>query len=286
MASLEPVVWRRGHAEYPDRLEDLQHPPEVIYAIGDPEMLRPPIVSIVGTRDPTAYGLRMTRAIAGALVGAGVSIVSGMARGIDSAAHRAALEVGGRTVAVLGTGIDVPYPAGNRQLHQLLGEKSLVISENPPGTRAKQGAFPKRNRIIAALAPVTIVVEAGAKSGAKITADLAKDLNRKVGAVPGPIDSPQSVGVNALIRDGGATMITDVLDAFTLLELGPRPRARDPELDDRERVVWEALAGDGLDVDALSSRSRLPAHECLATVTSLELKGMVECLLTGEVRRR
>jgi DNA processing protein len=279
-------VWRRGDAEYPGRLEDLQSPPDVIYAIGDPEMLRPPIVSIVGTREPTSYGLRMTRAIAGALVSAGVSIVSGMARGIDSAAHRAALEVGGRTVAVLGTGIDVPYPVGNRQLHQLLGEKALVISENPPGTKAKAGAFPKRNRIIAALSPATIVIEAGVKSGAKITADRAKDLNRKVGAVPGPIDSPQSVGVNALIRDGAATIITDVLDAFTLLEMGPRPRVRDPELNDRERVVWQALAGDGLDVDALSARSRLPAHECLATVTSLELKGLVECLLTGEVRRR
>ena len=286
MASVEPVVWRRGDAEYPGSLEELPDPPAVLYAIGDSDMLRPPIVSIVGTREPTAYGLRMTRAIAGALVSAGVSIVSGMARGIDSAAHRAALEAGGRTVAVLGTGIDVPYPVGNRQLHQLLGEKALVLSENPPGTHAKQGAFPKRNRIIAALAPATIVIEAGRQSGALNTAKHAKGLNRDVGGVPGPIDSPQSVGVNSLIRDGGATIITDVLDAFTLLELSPRPRVRDPELSDRDRVVWQALAGDGMDVDALSTRSNLPAQECLAAVTSLELMGMVECLLTGEVRRR
>jgi DNA processing protein len=285
MASPQPAVWRRGDADYPERLEDLRSPPEVIYAIGETDMLRPPIVSIVGTRDPTAYGLRMTRAIAGALVSAGVSIVSGMARGIDSAAHRAALESGGRTVAVLGTGIDVPYPVGHRQLHQLLGEKALLISENPPGTRAGKGAFPKRNRIIAALSPVTIIVEAGNHSGALITADHAKAINRTVAVVPGPIDSPQSAGSNALLRKN-CEVIADVLDAFTLLNLGPRPRVRDPELDERERVVWEALAGDGLDVDALSARSRLPAHECLATVTSLELKGMVECLLTGEVRRR
>jgi DNA processing protein len=256
-----------------------------LYAIGDPDMLRPPIVSIVGTRDATAYGLRMTRAIAGALVSAGVSIVSGMARGIDAAAHRAALEAGGRTVAVLGTGIDVPYPAGHRQLHQLLGEKALVISESPPGMRARQGAFPKRNRIIAALAPVTIIIEAGQRSGALNTADHAKNLNRTVAVVPGPIDSPKSAGSNALLKKD-CDVVADVLDAFTLLKLTPRPRERDPELDERERAVWQALAGDGLDVDALSTRSNLPAHECLAAVTSLELMGMVECLLTGEVRRR
>ncbi len=285
IAALEPVVWRRGDADYPESLEDLTTPPEPLYALGNPDMLRPPIVSIVGTRNPTSYGLRATRAIAGALVSAGVSIVSGMARGIDAAAHRAALEAGGRTVAVLGTGIDVPYPAGHRQLHQLLSEKALVLSENAPGMHAHKGAFPKRNRIIAALSPVTIVIEAPERSGARNTADHARDLGRNFAAVPGPIDSPQSVGCHALLRDG-AQIIADVRDALTLLKLGPPVRVRDPDLNDHEQAVWKALAYDGLDVDALSTRSNLPARECLAAVTSLELMGMVECLLTGEVRRR
>jgi DNA processing protein len=208
-----------------------------------------------------------------------------MARGIDAAAHRAALETGGRTVAVLGTGIDVPYPAGHRQLHQLLSEKALVISENPPGMHAHQGAFPKRNRIIAALSPLTIVIEAGLPSGALNTTDHCTNLGRLVGAVPGPIDSPQSKGCHKLLRDG-AHVVAEVLDAMTLLHLDPPARVRDPDLNDHEQAVWKALAADGLDVDALSTRSNLPARECLAAVTSLELLGLVECLLTGEVRRR
>lgn len=285
MATQEPFEWSRGSTDYPESLEDLDSPPEQLYALGDHEMLRAPIVSIVGTRNPTSYGLRITRAIAGALVSAGVSIVSGMAKGIDAAAHRAALEAGGRTVAVLGTGIDIPYPAAHRQLHQLISEKGLVLSENPPGMHARQGAFPKRNRIIAALSPLTIVIEAGEKSGARNTADHALHLGRNVGAVPGPADSPQSVGCHKLLREG-CHLIADVLDALTLLGLSRPARVRDPDLSDRERAVWAALAEDGLDVDALSTRSKLPARECLAAVTSLELMGMVECQLTGEVRRR
>ncbi|HUQ20999.1 MAG TPA: DNA-processing protein DprA [Gemmatimonadaceae bacterium] len=285
MAMLEPVEWSRGSADYPESLEDLDNPPEQLYALGDHDMLRRPIVSIVGTRNPTSYGLRITRAIAGALVSAGVSIVSGMAKGIDAAAHRAALEAGGRTVAVLGTGIDVPYPAAHRQLHQLLSEKALVVSENPRGMRAQKGAFPKRNRIIAALSPLTIVIEAGEKSGARNTAEHALRLGRNVGAVPGPADSPQSVGCHDLLR-AGCHLIADVQDATQLLGLSPPPRPRNPVLNQHESAVWGALADDGLDVDALSARSNLPARECLAAVTTLEMMGMVECLLTGEVRRR
>ncbi|HEY3257340.1 MAG TPA: DNA-processing protein DprA [Gemmatimonadaceae bacterium] len=282
---LKPTRWRRGDGEYPPALEDLGYPPEQLFGLGDPAMLRPPIVAIVGTRDSTAYGLRITRAIAGSLARAGVSIVSGMARGIDAAAHRAALEVGGRTVAVMGTGIDVPYPTGHRELHQLLSERALVISEYGSGVRAHKGAFPRRNRIIAALAPVTIVIEAGERSGALNTAEWAEDLRRTVAAVPGPIDSPQSVGTNELIR-AGATMIAAAAEALALVGVDPAPRAHEVELDKKEVRVWMALADGGLDVDSLSARSNLPARECLAAITSLELLGRVECLITGEVRRR
>ena len=279
------IVYRRGDSEYPSVLEDLDAPPAQLYALGDAAMLQPPIVSIVGTRDPTGYGLRMARAIGGSLARAGASIVSGMARGIVAAAHRAALDADGRTVAVMGTGIDVPYPASHRQLHQMLAERALVISENGSGVRAHKGAFPKRNRIIAALSPLTIVIEAGRASGALNTARQALELGRVVGAVPGPIDSPQSVGSNGLLRDG-AQMINDVADALSLAGLDPPRRARDVELDEKEQAVWQLLGDGDLDVDSLSARSSLPARECLTAITSLELMGMVECLLTGEIRRR
>jgi DNA processing protein len=260
-------------------------PPAQLYALGEWETLQSPVVAIVGTRDPTGYGLRTTRAIASALARAGVSVISGMARGIDAAAHRAALEVQGRTVAVMGTGIDVPYPTGHRQLHQLLSDKGLVLSEYGSGVRAHAGAFPRRNRIIAALAPVTLVIEAGARSGALNTAGQALDLGRTVAAVPGPIDSRQSAGTNELIRDG-ATVIASVDDALSLLGVDAVPRARDVELEEKDSRVWKSLAEGGLDVDTLAARSNLPARECLAAITSLEILGMVECLLTGEVRRR
>ncbi len=287
IGSLErgPMIWRRGDSEYPSALEDLSHPPRELYALGDAAMLRPPIVSIVGTRDASAYGLRMARAIAGALARAGVSIVSGMARGVDAAAHRAALEVGGRTVAVMGTGIDVPYPTGHRELHELLAQRALVLSEYGAGITAHKGTFPRRNRIIAALAPVTIVIEAGERSGALNTADWADSLQRTVAAVAGPIDSRQSVGTNNLIRDG-VVMIASVADALAIVGVDPAPRAREAELDEKELRVWEALADGGLDVDSLSARSSLPARECLTAITSLELLGMIECPLTGEIRRR
>lgn len=280
-----PVIWRRGDIAYPPSLGDLAVPPEQLYALGDPAMLDAPRVAVVGTRDPTAYGLRMTRAIVAGLARAGVCIISGMARGIDAAAHRAALEVGGRTVAVMGTGIDVPYPVAHRELHQMLAERGLVVSEYGSGIRAHRGAFPRRNRIIAALAPVTMVVEAGARSGALNTAGQALELGRTVAAVPGPIDSPQSTGTNELIRDGAA-VIAAVGDALSLAGVDAPSRRRDLELGARESLIWNALGAGGLDVDTLSNRSNLPARECLAAVTSLEILGLVECLLTGEVRRR
>lgn len=280
-----PAVWKRGDLDYPIALEDLEYPPRQLYALGDARMLEGRRVSIVGTRRPTAYGLRVARALAGELARGGASIVSGMARGIDAAAHRAALEMDGRTVAVMGTGIDVPYPTGHRALHEVLAARALVVSEYGTGVTAHKGAFPRRNRIIAALAPVTIVVEAGHQSGALNTARQAMDLGRVVGGVPGPIDSPESCGVNELIRDS-AILIASVADALALVGVSPPPRNRDAELGEKESRVWDALSGGGLDTDSLAARSRLPARECLAAVTSLELLGMVECLLTGEVRRR
>ena len=226
-----------------------------------------------------------TADIAAALARAGAGVVSGMARGIDAAAHVAALSTTGATIAVLGTGVDVAYPAAHRALRERIASTGLLLSEELPGDRANGGSFPKRNRIIAALAGVTIVTEAPVRSGALITARYAMDLGRTVAAVPGPIDSPQSAGSNALLRDG-AYAIASVDDALGLIDAAAPARAQ-PSLDDPdERAVWDALGRGPADIDSLAALARLPARTCLAAVTALEVRGAIMCTLTGEIRRR
>jgi len=283
---MQVQCWTRESAEYPVELLDLAQPPRELYAIGRTSALSRPRVAIVGTRNSTAYGERITRTLTRALVRGGVSIVSGMARGIDAAAHRTALEERGNTVAVLGTGVDVPYPVGHRLLHRTIAEHGIVVSESPPGTRAGPGAFPRRNRIIAALAPVTIVVEAGFRSGALNTASQALELGRVVAAVPGPIDSDQSRGSNQLLRDG-AVLIAAPEDALALLGVSaPQVAPPRPLLPESEQKVWDAIAGGFVDTDALPAATDLTIAECLAAITSLEIMGLVECSLAGEIRRR
>ena len=275
-----------GLTGYPPRLRELPDPPPVLFLDGHPEWLEGgPTVGIVGTRVATAYGERVTREIAAQLARAGALVISGMARGIDAAAHRGALGAGGRTGAVLGPGIDIAYPAAHRALHTELRERGVVITEQPPGEKASGGSFPERNRIIAALSDVVIVIEAGRKSGALITATRALELGRVVAAVPGPIDWPQSAGSNELLRDG-AQLIASVEDALALIGLTVPPRAPAIDVGGTERVVWDALGRGALDLDTLASHTALPAREVMAAVTKLELSGAVECALTGEVRRR
>jgi DNA processing protein len=312
-------------ARYPAALHDLPNPPVILYAAGElswleasraekqrdvsvdvttarlaarqpaarqpaaappvttPRVATPRVVAIVGTRRATAYGARVTREIATQLARAGAVVLSGMARGIDAEAHVGGLS--GRTAAVLGTGIDIAYPAGHRALHAEIRSRGLLLSEQPPGSHATAGSFPERNRIIAALACMTIVVEAGRKSGALITAARALDLNRIVAAVPGPIDVPQNAGSNELLRDG-AQIITSAEDALALA--GLTPAARSPAVDAAgpDRVIWEAVGAGAHDLDTISSVTALPAREVMAGITRLELCGAVECLLTGEIRRR
>ena len=275
-----------GVAPYPPRLRELADPPPVLFVDGHTEWLDGgPVVGIVGTRAATAYGERVTRDIAAQLARAGALVLSGMARGIDGAAHRGALGAGGRSGAVLGTGIDIAYPAAHRGLHAELRERGVVVTEQPPGEKATGGSFPERNRIIAALSDVVIVIEAGRKSGALITAARALELGRVVAAVPGPIDAPQCAGSNELLRDG-AQLIASAEDALALLGLTLPPRAPAIDVSGAERVVWDALGRGALDLDTLASHTALPAREVMAAVTRLELSGAVECALTGEVRRR
>jgi DNA processing protein len=276
-----------GSADYPEQLIELYDPPPVLWTLGSLGLanIGSPIVAVVGTRRATSYGLRITGDIVGALGRAGATIVSGMALGIDAAAHRAALEVGARTIAVLGTGADVAYPRAHAGLHRDIAANGLVISELPPGARSDAGSFPRRNRIIAGLAALTIVVEAPVKSGALITSSCALELGRDVAAVPGPIDSPQSSGSNQLIRDG-AHAITSALDALHLLGLETAKPARVTIADPREARVFEALERPAASLDELCARTGLPVTECLSAVTGLELRAIIECALGGEVRRR
>jgi DNA processing protein len=274
-----------GEATYPEALLDLPDPPPVLFAAGDRAVLAEPLVAVVGTRRCTRYGDRVARELGEAAARSGAGVVSGMAIGIDAAAHRGALAAGGRTIAVLGTGPDVAYPAAHAALHREILAAGLVLSEHPPGARANAGSFPRRNRIIAALAAVTVVVEAGLKSGALITAGHALDLGRTVAAVPGPIDVPQSAGSNELLRDG-AVVIAAAADLLALAGTTAPAAAPRRTLTPDEQTVWELLARGAADLDALAARSLLPAHRCLAAVSTLELDGAIECAMTGEIRRR
>ena len=274
----------REAADYPRALADCPAPPRLLWARGNLALLEQPCVAIVGTRRATAYGERITRELSRTLARAGACVVSGLARGIDAAAHAGALEVRGATVAVLGTGLDVAFPRGHAALQERIAADGLLLTEQAPTDRAHGGSFPRRNRIIAAIASVTIVVEAGVKSGALITAAHALEMGRTVAALPGPIDSPQAQGSNELLRDG-ATMIASVADALALVGLTAPLRREALPTDGIERTVWDALAAGPADMDALCSRAKLPASAALAAVSALEVTGFVTCDFDGTVRR-
>lgn len=277
----------RGEEDFPQALRELTRPPESIFTIGDETILRMApnrLVAIVGTRDASPYGVRVAAALAEAFTKAGVGVVSGLARGIDSAAHRAALEAGGKTIAVMGTGVDVPYPVGHRRLHAEIAAKGLVLSENEPGSPAGPGCFPRRNRIIAGLARVTIVVEAPYKSGAINTATQALEAGRVVAAVPGPIDSPRSAGANLLLRDG-AQIIHSIDDALMLYGLIRARKDEAPAPGGVESAIWDALADGPAPVELLTSRSGLTVRQVLEGIARLELCGMVQQQANGSIER-
>ena len=277
----------RGDAQYPAEFEDLrENAPTHFWARGSFDVLAvQPRVAIVGTRKATAYGLRVTRELAMAFARAGACVVSGMATGIDGAAHRGALEANGATIAVLGTGLDIVYPLAHRELQRTIARRGMLISELEHDEHGWKSTFKERNRLIAALAIVTIIVEAPRKSGARDTMDHARSLYRKIAAVPGPIDQPQSTGANLEIRDA-ATIITCVEDALALAGLTPPPRVPRGNATGDEARIWAALADGSADIDTLCHRSGLPAAQCLAAVTQLEIAGSIECSLDGQIHRR
>lgn len=277
-----------GDPSWPEAaFEGLRERVAGLYALGRTELLTGAphrSVAIVGTRDASPYGMRVAGELARACVRAGITVVSGLARGIDSAAHRGALEAEGNTIAVLGTGVDIPYPVGHRELHARVAVDGLVLSEREPGSKAVQGCFPRRNRIIAALSEVTIVVEAPYKSGAVNTATQALNLGRVVAAVPGPIDSARSAGCNLLLRDG-AQVIAGVGDVLGLFGMSEKVTAGLPELGYEEGRVWDALETGGASAESLATRLGMSIRQILEISSRLEVRGLVEFRTDGVVQR-
>lgn len=291
-APVEAATIRRltpEDAEYPKSLLVLADPPKELYALGDRSLLARPLVGIVGSRTPTAYGARVAYEAGQAAARAGLVVVSGMARGLDARAHRGALDAGGASIGVLGSGVDVAYPRRNRDLHLDLQARGLLLSEQAPGTSPHMGSFPLRNRIIAGLVQALLVVEGKARGGTSSTARRVRDLGKPVFAVPGRIDEPVAEGPNTLIRDGAMPYLGpgDLLETFGLRWEGvvaAERRAEAEQLDAllgdsrdllaAEAQVFDALRADPVHVDALAARTRLDAGTLLAALSSLELKGL------------
>jgi len=262
---------------YPANLREIADPPPVLFVRGALTGQDALAVALVGTRRATAYGTAVAERLATDLAAAGVTVVSGLARGVDTAAHRAAVDAGGRTLAVLGNGLDQVYPPSNTQLAERIVHSGALVSEFPPGTPPDAINFPRRNRIIAGLSRVTVIIEAGDRSGALITADFALEQGREVLAVPGSILSPTCIGSNDLLKQG-ATPVTCAEDVFVALGVTStnyRSLARAvPNLGEQESFVWEALGADPRHVDELARSLGRGAGEVSATLAMLELNGM------------
>ncbi len=270
------LTWESPH--YPTLLNNIENPPPILYLRG---RLKPEdewAVAVVGTRRATAYGRECTRMLVGGLVESGVTVISGLAYGIDTEAHRVAVGSGGRTLAVLGSGVDVLYPAENRKLAQSIIENGAIISEYPLGTKPESGNFPRRNRIISGLSLGVLVVEGAIQSGARITADYALEQGRDVFAVPGTILRKSSSGPNYLIQNGAKLVghVNDILEELNLTMIAQQTEARAIIPDNEvEAVLLEHLSAEPVHVDDLGESTGLSASDVSSTLTMMELKGMV-----------
>ena len=270
-------------SSYPRLLLEIADPPPLLYAKGNPELLNRPALAVVGSRNGTAQGLRNAEAFAKAFSEGGLAIVSGLALGIDAAAHRGGLQGAGSTIAVLGTGIDVVYPQGNAGLFVEIGERGLLLSEYPVGTPSIGHNFPRRNRLISGLARGCLVIEAALGSGSLITARLATEQGREVFAIPGSIHSPLSKGCHALIKQG-AKLVDSAEDV--LAELGSwRYASTLPAQATDAGGLLNHMGFDPVDIDSLCARAGLPAETITAELLRLELDGLVATLPGGRYQR-
>jgi DNA processing protein len=304
LKALEGKIIALGDERYPERLRAIHDPPAVLYCDGMPETQDRQAVAIVGSRRATPYGLRVTDALAGELSRLGFTIVSGFARGIDAAAHRAALAAGGRTIAVLGCGLDVDYPHGHASLRTEIAGSGAVLTEFEPGTPPLAAHFPRRNRIISGLALGVVVIEAAEDSGSLITARLALEQGREVFAVPGPIDAQTSRGPHGLLKQGAKLVeaVEDILEELLPQMEAPLPPTlsgnpllprlqrvmgrgkREEEsselegLSPEDRIIYSLMTRDPRHLDDLTERSGLPAAEVARILLGLELKALVRQL--------
>jgi DNA processing protein len=268
--------------QYPQLLRDISAPPKELYCLGTiPDL---PMVAIVGSRRPTDYGRKVTYRIAADLARAGICLVSGLAYGIDAIAHQAALEAGGKVVAVLGTPLDTIYPASNRNLaKEILKTGGAIISEYAVGTNTQRFNFPTRNRIIAGLSLAVLVTEADASSGSLITANFAITNNRLVMAVPGSVDSPRSAGPNNLLKTG-AKPVTDAVDVLAELELvSPRLAPKTVRADSKEEAQIIELLNEGVNTTHdLIEQTEIGASQIASILSLMEITGKIRNMGAGQ----
>lgn len=271
----EIIVIEQNSTHYPELLKNIDKPPKQLYCIGNIDLLSKKLVAIVGSRKVSTYGRWVSETLARHFSEHNVVVVSGLADGVDTFAHIGALEGGGNTIAVLGTGIDKCYPMDNRWLKNKIKDKGLVISEFPPGHPTKRYNFPMRNRIIAGLCPWLFVAEAGLDSGSLITANYSLDYGRDVFAVPGNINSQYNLGSNKLLGEG-AMPVYSISDAIRIVTHEEIKRKEILDLGSDERKVYDFL-DDGAEknIDEISKGINLPINQVNALVTILEIKGYV-----------
>ncbi|MGD2065306.1 MAG: DNA-processing protein DprA, partial [Dehalococcoidia bacterium] len=263
---------------YPARLKQIYDYPPVLYVKGNLPAEDEPCLAIVGTRRPTIYGRQVAEEIVAELVRSKITIVSGLARGIDSVAHRTALEAGGKTIAVFGSGLDIVYPGENAKLAQAIMEQGALVSEHPLGVKPRAENFPLRNRIMSGLSLGVLVVEAGERSGALITAHQAVEQNREVFAVPGSILSPASQGSNRLIQEGAKLVrdYTDILQELNLTIVVQQAEIKDfSPGDEFESAILRQLTSEPIHIDEICRCSGLTMQEISSALAMLELKGIV-----------
>jgi len=263
---------------YPQRLKEIDQPPPVLYIRGEylPDDLF--AVAIVGTRRVTPYGRQITEELSAYLAANGMTVISGLARGVDALAHQTALKAGGRTIGILGSGVDKIYPPEHRALAEQMMERGAIISDYAPGTPPEASNFPPRNRIISGLSLAVVVVEAGETSGALITAEFAAEQGREVFAVPGSILAPQSKGTNKLIQNGALPLLSvnDLMQALDITRVGEKKSARKIiPADAIEAKLLTVLTNEPLHVDEIRNQSELPIEKVSASLALMELKGMV-----------
>ena len=280
-----PQFWTPADTAYPRLLVEIPSPPPLLYYLGQVELTEnqgvKPAIGIVGTRHPTEYGKRWTKKITEALVAHGFSIVSGMAAGIDAVAHSTCLQANGRTIAVLGTGVDRVYPYSNRNLYEEIKARGLIVSEYPSQTKPDRGHFPARNRIIAGLCRAVLIIEAPERSGALITARFANDFGRDVYVLPGSLDNQQSLGCLALLNSGAHVILSiehllEMLGTMPCLDLiATSPSQPKPNLEPQLASVYSLIKSESIALDTIVEGTKLNASEVLSALSQLELMDLI-----------